>query len=270
MEKVPLISVVIPCYNDGIYLPETLAHLHKQTLQNFEVIIVNDGSTDTTTLNILKQVETGNVRVLHKENGRMSSARNHGVAHAKGTFIAALDADDYFEHTFFEKAIDILNRKENIAVVTSYIQLFGTINKLSRPRGGGENNFLFSSQCPACAMVRKSVWNDVGGYDENMRYGYEDWEFYIRVTQKGLTVHVIPEKLLFYRQTAKSTHKNDTLTHRTELIQYIVDKHKDWYLRKITELITNEEVIYRNSRVSYQVISELLKNRITGKYKAKR
>lgn len=267
MVQNPLISVVIPCYNDGIYLPETVGHLKKQTLQDFEVIIVNDGSTDKTTLKIFDDLTKEGINVLHKENGRMSSARNHGVKHAKGTYIAALDADDYYDPTFFQKAVDILERQENTAVVTSHIQLFGEFRKVAKPRGGNEFNFLFSSQCPACAMVRKNCWDEVGGYDEAMKNGYEDWEFYIRITQKGWTIHVIPEKLLFYRQTQKSTHKNDTLPNRPSLVDYIVEKHKDWYISKLKELITNEQILYRDSRISYQLIAEMLKNRLTGKYK---
>jgi glycosyltransferase involved in cell wall biosynthesis len=267
MKTNPLISVVIPCYNDGIYLPETIGHLKQQSFQDFEIILVNDGSTDQNTLNILDELAHQGITVLHKENGRMSSARNYGVNHAHGKFIAALDADDYFHPGFFEKAIAILNSNQQIAVVTSYIQLFGDFRKVSKPRGGNEYNFLFSNQCPACAMVRKDCWINVGGYDEKMIYGYEDWEFYIRITQKGWIVHVIPEKLLFYRQTKKSTHKNDTLTHRAELIDYIVEKHKDWYTQKLKELIINEEVIYRKSRISYPLIAEMLKNRLTKKYK---
>ncbi len=266
MKHPPLISVVIPCYNDGIYLPETIQHLRKQSFSDFEMIIVNDGSTDKKTLEVLQSLESTGVKVLHKENGRMSSARNYGVKYAQGKYIAALDADDYFHPSFFEKALKVLNEKSNVAVVTSYIQMFGEFKKLSKPRGGNENNFLFSNQCPACAMVRKACWNEVGGYDERMIYGYEDWEFYIRITKKGWTVHVIPEKLFFYRQTKKSTHKNQTLTHRQELINYIVDKHSDWYLRKLKELIFTDDVLYRKSRISYQVISELLKNRIENKF----
>jgi glycosyltransferase involved in cell wall biosynthesis len=267
MAQNPLISVVIPCYNDGIYLPETISHLKKQTLQDFEVIIVNDGSTDGNTLKILDELSKEGINVLHKENGRMSSARNHGVKYAKGTYIAALDADDYYDPSFFQKAVDILKSQEHTAVVTSYIQLFGEFRKVAKPRGGNEYNFLFSSQCPACAMVRKHCWDEVGGYDEAMKNGYEDWEFYIRITQKGWTIHVIPEKLLFYRQTQKSTHKNDTLPNRSSLVSYIVEKHKDWYISKLKELITNEQVIYRDSRISFQLIAEMLKNRLTGKYK---
>jgi glycosyltransferase involved in cell wall biosynthesis len=262
----PLISVVIPCFNDGKYLPETISHLNKQSFKDFEIIIVNDGSTDHETIEILKKIEPTGIQVLHKENGRMSSARNYGVLHARGTFIAALDADDYFDPSFFKKAINILKNDQNIAVVTSHIQLFGEFRKTSKPRGGNENNFLFSNQCPACAIVRKQCWDDVGGYDENMKFGYEDWEFYIRITKKGWTIYVIPEKLLFYRQTKKSTHLNDTLTHRKEIIEYIVDKHKDWYLEKLKQLIIEESVIYRNSRISYNLIFEMLINRITNKH----
>jgi len=101
----PLISVVIPCYNDGRYLPETLERLSKQTYSNFEIIIVNDGSTDAETLKILDQLASqgDGIQVLHKKNGRMSSARNHGAAAAKGEILVALDADDYFDPQFFKK-----------------------------------------------------------------------------------------------------------------------------------------------------------------------
>ena len=266
MSQDPYISVVIPCYNDGLYLPETIERLSQQTYKNFEIIVVNDGSTDPLTLQVFATLEKTGILVLHKENGRMASARNYGVKHSKGTMIAALDADDYFHPSFFERAIKLLEEKEDVAVVTSYIQLFGEIRKTAKPRGGNEYNFLFSNQCPACALVRKDSWNAVGGYDEAMKNGYEDWEFYIRITQKGWLIHVIPEKLLFYRQTNKSVHKNDTLTHRAELVNYIINKHKDWYVQKLKELITTDQILYRNSRISYQIISELIKNRITNKY----
>ena len=262
----PLISVVIPCFNDGQYLPETIAKLKLQTYQNFETIVVNDGSTDAFTLQVLEDINRQGTTVLHKENGRMSSARNYGVKHASGQMIAPLDADDYFHPQFFEKAIPILEQDNTIAVVTSYMQLFGEVKKISKPRGGNEYNFLFSNQCPACALVRRSSWEAIGGYDEELKNGYEDWEFYIRITQKGWTVHVIPEVLFYYRQTKKSTHKNATLPNRPNLVDYIVEKHKDWYLGKIKELIINEDVVYRKSRLSYQFLAEALKNRLTGKY----
>lgn len=264
----PLISVVIPCFNDGIYLNETIEKLSLQTYQNIEIIIVNDGSTDKHTLDVLEVLSTHqNIRVLHKENGRMSSARNYGVKHANGTIIAALDADDYFAPSFFEKALQVLEKEPSTGVVTSYIKYFGERKGNAKPRGGNAFNFLFSSQCPACAIVRKEVWDSVGGYDENMKNGYEDWEFYIRVTQQKWQVHVIAAYLLFYRQTKKSTHNNYTIPNRQALIDYILDKHKDWYVNCLKELVMNKQVLYTESRISFQDIWKMLKNRLLKKYK---
>lgn len=262
----PLISVVIPCYNDGLYLSETIGKLKEQSYTHFEIIIVNDGSNDQKTLEVLNALSSNGITVLHKENGRMSSARNYGVKHARGSLIAALDADDYFDSSFFKKAVKILLEKEEVAVVTSHIQLFGDFKQVARPRGGNAFNFLFSSECPACAIVRKSCWDEVGGYDENMRMGYEDWEFYIRITKKGWLVEVIQEKLLFYRQTAGSTHKNDTIPHRQELINYIIDKHQDWYIENLKKLVANKQVLFTESRIALPTIFTMLMNRLKKKY----
>lgn len=263
----PLISVVIPCYNDGGYLPETLQRLSLQTFSDFEIIIVNDGSNDQQTLDILKQIsEEGKATVLHKVNGRMSSARNHGVRHARGKIIAALDSDDYFHPSFFKKALAILEKEPDTAVVTSYIQLFGEFRAVGKPRGNTPFNQLFSSQIPAVAIVRKHCFEEVGGYDEEMKQGYEDWEFYIRIYKKGWNIRVIPQKLLFYRQTKKSTLKNDTGPSRSALIGYIVDKHRDWYLENLKDLMTRQEVIYTETRISYQRIFKMLKDRLTNRY----
>lgn len=262
------ISVVIPCYNDGQYICETIEKLKQQTIQPIEIIIVNDGSTDKDTLAVLASFEKDPIiKVLHKENGRMSAARNWGVQHAKGNIIAALDADDYFDNHFFEKALPVFDANPTTAVVTSYIQFFGNKVGKSKPRGGNAFNFLFSNQCPACALVRKSVWDQVGGYDEQMKLGYEDWEFYIRITQLGLQVHLIPEYLLFYRQTNKSTLKNQTHPNRKQLIEYILNKHKDWYITSLSKLIDQKQVLYTESRIAYSTIWKLLKNRLTRKYK---
>jgi glycosyltransferase involved in cell wall biosynthesis len=138
-----MISVIIPCYNDGKYLPETISKLKLQTLPANEIIIVNDGSTDTETIDILNQLEKDPlIQILHKENGRMSAARNYGVAHAKGDIIVALDADDYFDPSFFKKAMDVLNNEPTTGVVTSYIRYFGNKKGSAKPRGGNAFNFL--------------------------------------------------------------------------------------------------------------------------------
>jgi glycosyltransferase involved in cell wall biosynthesis len=263
-----MISVIIPCFNDGKYLPETICKLKMQSFPAEEIIIVNDGSTDAATIEILAQLEQDPlVIVLHKDNGRMSAARNYGVAYAKGDIIVTLDADDFFDPSFFEKAMQVLQEEPNTGVVTSYIQYFGNRTGKAKPRGGNAFNFLFSNQCPACAMVRRSAWDEIGGYDERMKLGYEDWEFYIRMTKAKWNVHLIPEFLLHYRQTNKSTLANDTHPNRKQIIEYMIEKHKDWYAECLCTLIDQKEVIYTESRISFQNILKMLKNRLTNKYK---
>ncbi|MCA6440661.1 MAG: glycosyltransferase family 2 protein [Sediminibacterium sp.] len=263
----PLISVIIPTYNDAFWIEEAIASIQHQTYANTEIIVVNDGSTEPKTLAILHELENKGIQVLHKSNGRMSAARNYGIKAAKGSIIACLDCDDYFHPSFFEKAVYILANSPQVGVVTSYIQLFGTYTKTARPRGGNKFNFLFNSECPACCIFKKEAWEKAGGFDESMILGYEDWEFFIRVTQLNYEVAVIPEKLLFYRQTNKSTLANHTEPNREKIVRYIVEKHKDWYTEQLIQLITQKEVLYKKSRIAYPDIIQMIKDRIFKKYK---
>ena len=262
------ISVVIPCFNDGLYLQETIEKVKLQTFTDFEIIIVDDGSTDQHTLDVLKNIQQQKeITVYHIPNQRMSAARNYGIERANAELIVTLDADDYFDKTFFQKALDILNNENNIAVVSCYIRNFGLNKKLFKPRGGTIKNFLFSNQCAMCAMFRKSVWMEVGKFDEQMKLGYEDWEFFIRVTAKGYLVKIIPEILFYYRQTKKSTLKNDTIPNEKEIVSYIIQKHQELYKEQIAELIIKKQVLYTEARISWQNIKKMILNRLTSKYK---
>ena len=211
--------------------------------------------------------EDEQIKIYHTPNRRMSAARNYGIEKANAELIVTLDADDYFKKTFFQKALHILNQEPSVAVVSCYIQNFGLNKDLFKPRGGSIYNFLFSNQCAMCAMFRKSVWLEVGQFDEEMKLGYEDWEFYIRITAKGYFIEIIPEILFFYRQTKKSTLKNDTIPNEKEIVEYIINKHSELYKIKLAELITKKEVLYTESRVSWQNIVKMISNRIKGKYK---
>ena len=95
----PKVTIVIPCYNHGAYLPETLKSVHEQTFQDFEIIVVDDGSSDPATVTILRNLEMNRTRVIHTANHGVSAARNRGIAEARGTYILPLDADDLIEVT---------------------------------------------------------------------------------------------------------------------------------------------------------------------------
>jgi len=121
----PLLSVIVPCYNYGHYLNEALESLYEQTFQNFEIIIVNDGSTEEATLKILERLEKKpKLKILHQQNQGLSATRNNGIKTARGKYICCLDADDKLEPTYFEKALALLESSPETAFVTPWVQYF--------------------------------------------------------------------------------------------------------------------------------------------------
>lgn len=242
------VSVVIPCYNDGVYLKDAIASVRQQTYPDLEIIVVDDGSTDTFTRQVFEELKKEGVKVLHKKNGHLSSARNYGIAAASGEIIVTLDADDIFKPTFIEKGVHILNNAPGVGVVTCYVRSFGLKSGLWRPLGGDIHNLLFRQECCASAMFRRSCWKDAGGYDEAMKHGYEDWEFWIRVTAAGWRISVIPETLFYYRVSEKSMFLNVAEPRREELIDYIVEKHRNLYLRHLKEGVANRRIMDMSSK----------------------
>jgi glycosyltransferase involved in cell wall biosynthesis len=204
--SLPLVSVLIPCFNYGRYLDFAVDSILQQTFQNVEIIIINDGSTDTYTVEKLKNYTKPKTSVIHQINRYPSAARNYGFSHSNGQYILTLDADDMFERTFLEKAIHILERDHQytIGAVSSEVLKFGYYDSIWRPRGGNLTNFILGINCVACALIRRKAWELAGGFDETMIEGYEDWDFWIRLTKIGWSIHIIPELLFYYRTKENS------------------------------------------------------------------
>ncbi len=202
----PKVSIVIPCYNQGQYLNDCLGSLKNQTFQDFEVIIVNDGSTEKITLDILDKIplnppsKKGAVKVLHKKNGGLSSTRNHGIKHAKGDWIVPLDADDMLAPTYLEKTLKLVENK-NLDFVATWIKHFGLTDSIYKtrlfPALERFNNFL-----PYCALFKKEIF-DQEKYDENFKEGFEDWDLWIHIVKK-FNGKIIPEPLFLYRKKETS------------------------------------------------------------------
>ena len=111
----PKVSVIIPCYNHGEYLDEAVESVLTQTYQNFEIIIVDDGSTDQSTIDLLKVYRKPKTRVIRTDNQGLASARNNGIKEAKGEYILPLDADDKIGKEYLKKAVKILDENEDTA-----------------------------------------------------------------------------------------------------------------------------------------------------------
>lgn len=238
-----LISVVIPFYNDGEYIDEAVDSILEQTYTHVEIIIVNDGSTDQKSIEKLRNYEKPKTKVLHKENGHLASARNYGIRHARGTYILLLDADDKFEKTFIEKAKNILDHNENIAAVSAYSELFGELNGIIvKFVGGSAEHFVVKNNSIACALIRKQVWQEVGGYDENMKEGFEDWDFWLAVTKRGWKVEIIPAPLFKYRQKSISM-LQESQKKRPELIKLLTQKHHEVFSKHVVKAVYERELM---------------------------
>ncbi len=226
----PKVSVVIPCYNHGQFLPETLESLEAQTFTDFEVIVVNDGSTDATTVALLNGLDRDKARVLHTENRGVSAARNLGISQARGEYILPLDSDDLIAPEYMERAVEVLSARPEVGIVYGERVLFGEQEGIVPlleydPRGILIDNCIY----PA-AFFRKCDCEVVGGYNENMMHGWEDWDFWIALTSLEKQVMKIPEPLFYYR--VRNTSRDHSLDFRKKLVSMfaIVMRHKRRYL----------------------------------------
>ncbi|MCX7164744.1 MAG: glycosyltransferase family A protein [Rhodocyclales bacterium] len=191
------VSVVIPCYNTHEFLGKTLDSVRAQTYSVDEIILVDDGSTNPSTIHFLDHVGD-DVRLVRQQNKGLPAARNVGFGVAKGDYVLPLDADDWLEPSAVEKLLGALTSQDKAAF--SFCQMY--------MEGDGQGvlaknyNFfeqLFLNQLPYCLMLKKSAWEAVGGYDETMRRGYEDWEFNIRLGSMGYFGLAVAEPLFHYR-----------------------------------------------------------------------
>jgi len=122
---VPKVTVAIPCYNHGAYLSEALDSVDAQTFDDYEIIVVNDGSTDAATLTFLSNLDAPKTRVITTVNSGVSAARNRAIREALGEYILPLDADDKIAPTYLEKAVAILDHQHDVLVVYSNQRMFG-------------------------------------------------------------------------------------------------------------------------------------------------
>lgn len=224
------VTVIIPCYNDGKYIMEALQSLYVQTVLPERIIIVDDGS-DAATKKVLKNIKHSSVEIIYQENKGVSNARNTAIALAQTDYILNLDADDYFEPSFIEKAVEVLNSNNQVVAVSSYCRALKNDKSIEiiKPLGGKVKDFIVINNVTANSMFLKKSWEAVGGFDEKMHQGYEDWEFWIAILEQGGTIYIINEVLSHYRIKNTSRDQKALKNHDFELRKYIYLKHKVIY-----------------------------------------
>jgi len=223
------VSVIIPCYNQGSTLDETVASVLQQTYDDFEIIIINDGSTDQETNTLLAEYDKPRTRVITTSNQGLAAARNNGISAATGTYILPLDADDTIAPEYMEKAVPFLDNNPDIGIVYSRARFFGAEeHEWPLPEFTIEN-MLFDNIIFCSAFFRRQDWESVGGYDQGMIYGWEDYEFWLSLIEKGRQVFRIPEILFHYRVASDSMVRTKSPEQRLEMFARIYRRHQQFF-----------------------------------------
>lgn len=193
----PLVSVIIPVYNGERFLREAVQSVLDQQYSPIEIIIVDDGSTDGTATVARSFSKT--VRYLHQTNKGPAAARNRGIEHARGSLLAFADADDLWPANKLELQLPYLIRDPNIDIVLGRIQqvrLSETVNGQTLAQEFAEPAFSVNL---GSAVIRSSVFERVGLFDESMRYS-EDVDWFLRAREAGAEIVTIDAVTLLYRQ----------------------------------------------------------------------
>ncbi|WP_329253287.1 glycosyltransferase family 2 protein [Actinoallomurus sp. NBC_01490] len=208
----PEVSVIIPCHDYGCYLPQALDSVLGQTFGDWEIVIVDDGSTDDSAAVAQDYIDRHpgqRIRLLRQANAGVSAARNAGIATAMGRYILPLDADDALAPAMLEKTAAALDSEPGITIVSTDLFVFTDAEDLppqvlALPPYDKEL-LLQRLIMFYCSLYRREAWEVVGGYDEGMRAG-EDWDFWIGCAERGFQAHHIPEPLVGIRNKDTGLH----------------------------------------------------------------
>lgn len=227
----PLLSIVVPYYNMGAYVSDTIAALLNSDYKNIEIIIVNDGSTEKHSIEILNTFQAnGVIKIIHKRNEGLALARNTGAIAAKGDYLAFLDPDDTIERGYHKKAIELLRAYTNVYFVGCWARYFGD-SKGYWPAFNPEPPYLLiHNMINSSALVyKRNAFLNSGMNDPQMIYGMEDYESVISMVKNGYHGVVLPEPLWNYRIRKTSMARAFTREKQIFLYRLISEKHSSFY-----------------------------------------
>ena len=225
------VSIIIPCYNQGMYVAEAIQSALDQTYDNIEIVCVNDASTDNSRKVIQKFANEHNniIFIENPENKGVVDSRNIAISACSGEYILPLDADDKIMPTYVEKAATILDENPNTGVVYCRVRRFG-LKEDEWALGNFETDMLFCNCVANCSMFRKADFMEVGQYNQYMKNGLEDWDLWLGFMDKGFSFHKIDEMLLLYRTYEAESRSNRAQKNEDELFRNIVRNHPQLYL----------------------------------------
>jgi glycosyltransferase involved in cell wall biosynthesis len=239
-----LVSIIVPCYNQAQYLDEALQSVLNQTYQYWECIIINDGSSDKTEEVSKRWVEKDSRFVyLKKENAGLCSARNFGISNANSEYILPLDADDKIAANYVALALQAFQEDSSLKVVYCMAEKFGGASGIWKLKPFSLLNLCSNNMIFCTAVFKKQDWELVGGYDEKMLYGWEDWELWIAILKNGGGVICLDEVGFYYRVKSNSMLIQINDANKKYLLKYMSIKHADFFVAQLGSFTQINEIL---------------------------
>lgn len=228
----PLVSIITTCYNDGEYLQECIHSVKNQTYSNIEYIIIDDGSTDKFTLDLLKKLKFDNkIKLISTINQGVCKARNQGVMESNGLFLLALDSDDLISPQFVELSVNEMLMDDNVKLVATNYNFFGRVNHTVKLEEYSIEKLIGHNLFVVTTMFRRKDFDNVGGFNSNMKEGLEDWDFWLSIMKNGGNVRYIKGVNFFYRIKPKIKSRNisSAIKNHEILRRRLWQNHKELY-----------------------------------------
>jgi glycosyltransferase involved in cell wall biosynthesis len=203
-EFLPDVAILTPYFNTGDIFEETRASVLAQTLQNWEWLIVDDGSTDPHCRDRLAALsgEDSRITVIHQENAGPGAARNKAFEKSRARYLCLLDSDDLLEPTYLEKCVWFLESNRQFSFCNSYSVIFGQREHLWTQGYERGADLIIANSAPPISVIRRQDFAQAGGFDASIRQGHEDWDFWLAMASHGHWGYTIPEYLQWYRKRA--------------------------------------------------------------------
>jgi len=230
----PKVSVIMPCYNDGRYILEAIESVERCPKGLYELIIIDDGSDDAETISVLDELRDGGYTVIDVPHGGPCKARNAAIRESRGEYFLPLDADNILEPQYMSAGSDFLDSKPKYGVYYGDCMHFNEESSHRECIGEFERDRMVTGNyIDTCALIKKRVWEDTGGYDEEL-FGWEDWEFWINAYQLGWKLKYVPKVMFHYRLKEDSLHiKCGDPGILQGIKDHVMKKHISFFIRNV-------------------------------------
>ena len=237
----PLVSVIVPCFNHGIYLPACLAAIQAQEYPEIEIIVVDDASTDPETRTTIEALDkAADVRVICREkNGGPSRARNMAIDVARGRFILPVDADNLLLPGAIAMLVEQLQTAgEQVGFVYPAVEYFGTRTDLFEPPDWDLHILRHGNYCDTCSLFDRGIFDAGIRFDAEIKLGHEDWDLFLRIAERGVEGIRSREPVIRYRKQGFT---------RADTVEYAEASFHDEIRRRHERLLADPRVKPRNS-----------------------